>query len=87
MSNEQYFTIEIQIDNSGNATCSIFKRDSRDAAITNFHSTMASMRASVDAGNLKSATGIVINSRGGIESPYDEYYYASAPEPEPNTEG
>lgn len=87
MDNEQYFNIEIQIDPEGVATAAIYKRDGRDVAITNFHNSMASMRLAVDSGTLKEVTGMVINSWGGVESPYCEHYYIPVPEPIPNVEG
>ena len=69
----KYFNVEIQIKDDV-ATTAIYARASKDEAITSFHTSMASMRAAVDAGNLDEATGLVLNSWGGIETPYIEHY-------------
>ena len=76
----KYFNVEIQVTGE-TATAAIYARNSRDDAITNFHTSMASMRAAVDAGTLDEATGLVINAWGGIETPYSEHY-SITPEPE-----
>ena len=80
----KYFNVEIQIKDNV-ATTAIFARESKDEAVTSFHTSMASMRAAVDAGNLDEATGLVLNSYGGIETPYMEHYMkAEEPQSEPN---
>lgn len=61
-----YFNIEIQVDGES-VTQAIYARESKEAAITAFHSSMASMRDAVDAGTLTECTGMVINSWGGTE--------------------
>ena len=83
----KYFNIEIQ-ETNGVAAAAIYGRDSKDEAVTSFHTSMASMRAAVDQGNLSGATGMVINQYGGVETPYIEYYVKSvSPTPTPdNTE-
>ena len=68
-----YFNIEMQVKDNV-ATPAIYARASKDEAITSFHTSMASMRAAVDQGTLDEATGLVINSWGGIETPYAEHY-------------
>jgi len=79
-----YFNIEIQ-ESNGTATAAIYARANKDEAVTNFHTSMASMRAAVDAGTLDGATGAVINSWGGTEQPYVEHYEGNT-EPKPNEE-
>ena len=79
----KYFNIEIQEAN-GAAQAAIYARASKDEAVTSFHTSMASMRTAVDQGNLDGATGIVLNSYGGIETPHVEHYERGVqPEPEP----
>jgi len=75
-----YFNIEMQVKDDV-ATPAIYARASKDEAVTNFHMSMASMRAAVDAGTLDEATGLVINSWGGIEVPYVEHYMKEAVPP------
>lgn len=69
----RYFNVEIQ-ETKESASAAIYEATSKDAAISAFHTSMASMRASVDAGTLTAATGLVINSWGGVEDPYKEHY-------------
>ena len=61
-----YFNVEIQVTDE-TATPAIYARESKEEAVTAFHSAMASMRAAVDAGTLTECTGMVINSFGGTE--------------------
>ena len=72
-----YYNVEIQVsENAGTETSSqaIYLRENEDDAITAWHTSMASMRAAVDAGTLKEATGFVLNSWGGVDDRYCERY-------------
>lgn len=73
----KYFKLEMQItENEGQevVTPLISNALDREDAITNFHTSMGSLRASVDQGTLKEATCCVINSWGNVEMPYSEHY-------------
>lgn len=61
-----FFNIEIQVTEDS-VSQAIYARISKEEAVTAFHSSMASMRAAVDAGTLTECTGMVINSWGGTE--------------------
>ena len=70
-----YSTVEIQVMNDGSTAQAIYDRGAElQDAITAWHSTMASMRASVDAGTIAEGTCFVVNSWGSEVSPYSEHY-------------
>lgn len=75
-----YFNVEIQVTDD-TATSAIYARESEADAVTAFHSSMASMRAAVDAGTITECTGMVINSYGG-EIEKEHYMLPVEPEPE-----
>jgi len=81
-----WYNVEIQVtENEGVETSTqvINARESEEAAITAWHGSMSSMRASVDAGTLKEATGFVVNSWGGKDERYSEHYMKPEPAPAP----
>ena len=70
----KYFTIEIQIPETGDPTAAIYNRgENKNDAIVANHTALASMRTAVDAGTLAACCGLVINEQGGNEVK-PEYY-------------
>lgn len=78
----KYFNLEIQIKDDV-ATSAIYARSSQEDAITNFHTSMSSMRTAVDAGTIDEATGLVINSEGSVDQNHCERYAKPVPAPAP----
>ena len=74
----KWLKIEMQItkDGQGNETVNILPGDAKEhnAAVTDFHTAMGSLRAAVDAGTIDGATCLVINSDGGIDKDHCEHY-------------
>ena len=78
----KYFKLEIQITENG---VSLLPGDAKtkDAAITEYYSALASLRTAVDAGSLEGATCMVINTLGGVDPKYCEHYPDNVVTPEP----
>jgi len=76
----KYFSIEIQTMEDGTTSAAIYDRgeDINDAIIAN-HNALASMRTAVDAGTLQACTGLVINTKGGVEVPREYYEKVATP--------
>lgn len=74
----KWLKLEMQItkDGQGNETVSILPGNptEHNGAVTDFHTSMGSLRAAVDAGTLDGATCLVINSDGGIDTDHCEHY-------------
>lgn len=73
----KWLKLEIQITkNGGEEVVSILPGNAKnhDGAVTDFHTSMGSLRAAVDAGTLDGATCLVLNSDGGIDTDHCEHY-------------
>ena len=82
----KWFKLEIQITGE-TVTLLPGEAKEKNEAVTDFHTAMGSLRASVDAGNLDGATCMVLNTDGGVDRDHCEHYPdpvpVTPPEPEP----
>ena len=76
-----FYLISIQNLEDGTHPCSIMAYEDKEAALSAFHSTMASNYIST---TLKSCSCTVMNDIGGVVK--TEYYQVPEPAPEPNAE-
>lgn len=73
----KWFKIEFQTTVNGEqetVTPLVSEGMSQEDAVTDFHTAMASLRASVDAKTLTEATCMVVNSWGGVDEDHCETY-------------